>query len=136
LNYGMDSYLKYNPDFQLAICTSCQHGIPSNYVLRHFKKHHKATWKTHRVALKKYVEGLVLSAVDMLQWPNSVRVPIDGLKVKEGWSCGEGNCSFCSTSREWIEKHCRSEHGSDSVKQKAWFECHMQTLLEHPHIRF
>ena len=135
LGYLMDSYLKYNSEFQLAICISCQCGIPSKRLMRHFSERHKATWKSHRAEPKKDIASLTLVPPDSLQHPESIHKPIDGLKIKTGWCCAEDQCCFCSTSRECMEKHYRAKHTPDATKQKAWFECHMQTLLEHPYIR-
>ena len=61
--------------------------------------------------------------------------PIEGLDIKEGWCCGEDDCRVSSISLKYVENHCRNAHGNEAFKRKAWFGCHMQTLLGHPNIR-
>jgi Orsellinic acid/F9775 biosynthesis cluster protein D len=131
----MDRYIKHNSEFGLAICVMCRSGIPKDYLLRHFWRNHGATWKECKKALTAYVASLNLAATADLQCPEGVRSPIDGLEVKDGWACEWEDCTVCSISEEYVEKHCRKTHGKEAVKSKPWYSCRLQTLLGHPHIK-
>jgi len=133
---GMQRYIKYDIEFGLAICVACQSGIPADHVLRHFRMYHKPTWKEHRKALTEYVATLRLTATKDLYYPEEIREAVDGLKIKDGWSCGEDGCTTCGISDKYVENHCRNEHGKNAVQRKAWYECRMQTLLGHPYIKY
>ena len=132
----MERYISYNEEFKLMICRTCRYGLSTNYIGDHFRIHHNASWREHRVHLIEYVQKFSLLAVDALERPDAMREPVDGLKIHDGWCCGEDECCFCSLSEKHVENHCRKEHGSEATKQKAWFRCRMQTLLGKPYIRY
>ena len=125
----MECYIRYNEEFKLVICIACKEGIPSTFILRHFRIHHNSTWKERRTEFCKYVEGLDLCITKDLPYVEELRDLIEGLDIKEGWCCGEDDCRVSSISLKYIENHCRNAHGNEAFKRKAWFGCHMPTLL-------
>jgi len=132
----MEEYIRYNEEFGLAICKSCQAGISSSDPARHFRRNHPETWKKHRKPLLIFLHGMTLTPTEQLMEPTSWRKPIDGLKVNSGWGCGEDGCKYYATSKKRIENHCRETHGTDAFQRKQWFQCHMQTLLGNPQIKY
>jgi len=132
----MEQYIRYNAEFRLAICKSCQTGISSIDPGRHFQRNHPETWQEHRKPLLTFLRGMILTPTEALHEPMAWREPIDGLKVNNGWGCGEDDCTYYTTSKKHIENHCPEKHGTDAFKQKKWFECHVQTLLGNPYIKY
>jgi Orsellinic acid/F9775 biosynthesis cluster protein D len=132
----MDRYLKYNSEFGLAICVTCQCGIPSTYIAKHFRLYHKSIWKKNKKKIEQRITEMELVATDDLEYPDMIREAIDGLEIKDGWSCGEDECPMCGISEKYIENHCRTEHGREAAQRKLWYQCRMQTLLRRPHIRY
>ena len=131
----MDRYIRYNEEFQLAICIACRVGIPSSYVLRHYREKHNAVWSENRSSLKKHLENLDLRTVTELNEPLCDREPIRGLEIFDGWCCGEHGCTHCGTSVSTMKNHARMKHGKDAAHRKEWTKCKVQTLLGHPYIR-
>jgi Orsellinic acid/F9775 biosynthesis cluster protein D len=132
---AMNQYVKQDYEFQLAICVSCETGIPKDYLLRHFRRNHKDMWKTHRKALTAYMEGLRLVSTDDLDHPTEKRKPIEGLAIKDGWTCGWHGCMVSGINKVWVVNHCRKSHGQEAVEEKPWTQSRLQTLLGHPHIK-
>jgi hypothetical protein len=131
----MDCYIKHDSEFNFAICTACWLGIPSGHVPIHMYRFHKSTWVKHRKALKEHVERMRLTIPEDLEQPEGVLEAVEGIEVKDGWSCDWENCTFCSISKKHVENHCRSEHGKEAFQSKPWFQCRVQTLLGNPYIR-
>jgi Orsellinic acid/F9775 biosynthesis cluster protein D len=132
----MERYIKYDVEFAMAICVACESGLPREYVLRHFRTHHKSTWKEHKKSLMEYIAGMRLTVTQDLHYPEQIREAVNGLEIKDGWACGEDGCTMCGISDKYIENHCRNAHGQEAVQAKAWYKCRIQTLLRHPHIRY
>jgi hypothetical protein len=132
----MEKYIGYNTEFKLAICVACRSGIPAGYVLRHFRTYHSDTWNEHKKALQQYIAGMALVATSNLATPEGIHEVVQGVEIKTGWSCGEVGCGICGISEKYIENHCRTAHGKEAAREKAWYQCRMQTLLGHPHIRY
>jgi hypothetical protein len=131
----MDQYITYNVEFQLAICVTCQTGLPSQYVLRHMRTKHKDSWKAHGREMKDYVGGLTLVPIQDLEHPTEEREPVDGLMIKDGWICGWNGCVLAGVSRDYIQTHCRNAHGAKAVEEKSWYQGLIQTLLGSPYIK-
>jgi Orsellinic acid/F9775 biosynthesis cluster protein D len=133
----MEAYVQYNAEFKLAICTSCEQGLSAQYILRHFQDQHGSTFRIHRKALIAHISSWELTPVKELHYPDSIREPVEGIKVLDGWIC-EGNeeCFMCCVSEEFMRKHCAAEHGWNSKLNKMWAECRVQTLLGKPHIKY
>jgi hypothetical protein len=133
----MDKYIQHDWEFKLAICVTCQVGLPTprEQVLRHFQAHHKETWKKHRDELKDHVWSMALVEKRELHSPTGIRSAIDHLEVKDGWSCRAEGCCFMSVSKKYVMDHCRKEHAKEVAATKPWFQCRMQTLLGNPNIR-
>jgi hypothetical protein len=68
----MDRYIQYNWEYQLAICVSCETGLPGGHVLRHIGKEHKETWKAHGKELEKYIKSLTLTPPKELGHPDPI----------------------------------------------------------------
>src|ERR1700739_661576 len=125
----MERYLKYNSEFGLAICITCQCGIPANYIPKHFRLYHRATWNENKKEIEKWIMRKELISTNDLDYPDGIREEVEGLKIQEGWSCGEDGCHVCGISKKYIENHCRTTHGKEAAQRKLWYECRMQTLL-------
>jgi Orsellinic acid/F9775 biosynthesis cluster protein D len=80
----MEAYVRHNPEFNLAICVTCQSGLPPNGVLRHVRKHHNATWVGNKKSLEEHVERMVLAARANLEYPEGAREAIEGIEIKDG----------------------------------------------------
>jgi Orsellinic acid/F9775 biosynthesis cluster protein D len=132
----MERYIKYDMEFGLAICVTCKKGIPADHVLRHFRMHHNPTWKEHKKGLTEYVSTLRLTPTDELHYPEEIREPVYGIEIKEGWCCGEDECTVCGISEKYIVNHCRNSHGQAAIQRKAWYQGRIQTLLGHPYIKY
>lgn len=133
---SMNMYIKYNSEFRMAVCCTCQVGLPPAYVLRHLKLYHGATWKAHKDELKRHIEGWDLVSVEGLAHPNGTRQPVSGLKVVSGWCCEAEDCTAASISEKYVRKHVQKTHGWTDQGEKMWFACQLQTLLGHPHIKY
>jgi len=131
----MESFVKYDSEFGLAICVDCECGVPRGFVLRHLRTRHKETWRAHKKELTEWVSGMTLVETDQLQYPERPRDPVCGIAIKDGWACGTDDCGVCGVSEKYMENHCRNLHGKDTVTAKVWHRCRIQTLLGHPHIR-
>jgi Orsellinic acid/F9775 biosynthesis cluster protein D len=131
----MDHYIKYDWEFRLVICVSCKTGIPKDSMTRHFRNHHKETWKSHREALIAYTEGMRLVATEDLDHPTAKREAIEGLEIKDGWTCGWHGCVVSGVNKVWMVNHCRQSHGVKAVEGRPWTRSRLQTLLTHPHIK-
>ena len=132
----MARYIRYDFEHHLAICISCESGLPSGWVLRHFRKEHKETWKEHRPEVEKYVEGLTLLPPKELKHPTTIRAKVDGITVKEGWICGWHGCVVAGVSKDWVQTHCREKHGKAAAGEKCVYKGKIQTLLGHPYIKY
>ena len=132
----MEKYIKYDEEFGLAICKQCKVGLPDTYVLLHFSRHHKETWRVHRHEFRNYVKGLRLTPSNALCHPVETRAPIPCLEIKDGFSCGEADCIYCCSAEKWMQKHCRERHGVQNMQAREWFPCKIQTLLGNPNIRY
>jgi hypothetical protein len=131
----MDLYIRYDWEYQLAICVSCETGVPGGYVLRHIRTQHKETWKAHCKELKEYVEGLTLLPPKELGHPTTLCEKVVGIGVKDGWICGWQGCAVAGVSKDWVQTHCRETHGKAAVGERCWHEGRIQTLLGHPYIK-
>ena len=52
--HGMDKFVLFNDEFQLAVCTACKSGIGGD-MLRHFATHHEDIWKSYQKALRNHI---------------------------------------------------------------------------------
>jgi len=132
---GMDTYIEYNGEFEMAVCRICQVGVPPAYVLRHVALYHGETWKAHKVGLKRHVAAMDFIPVRDLQHPVGPREPVSGLKVVSGWCCEAEDCTAASISEKYVRKHAQKAHGWTNHREQMWFACQLQTLLGHPHIK-
>jgi hypothetical protein len=132
---AMERYIRYDWEYQLAICVSCETGLPGGWVLRHIRKDHKETWKAHRKDLEEFVEGLTLLPPQELEHPTMLREKVDGITVKDGWVCGWHGCVAAGVSKHWVQRHCRERHGKAAVGEKCLYKGRIQTLLGHPYIK-
>jgi hypothetical protein len=117
----MDKYIRYDWEYQLAICISCEIGLPSDWVLRHIRKEHKEMWKVHRKELEEYVEGLILLPLKELEHPTTLRDKIEGITVKDEWVCGWHGCVVVGVSKDWVQTHCREKHGKAAAGEKCLY---------------
>jgi hypothetical protein len=132
----MEQYIRYDMEYQLAICVACKSGLPSGNVLRHMSEEHKETWKVHRVELKEYIARLRLLPPNRLERPTNICEAVEGIAVKDGWICGWQGCTVAGVSRDWIVKHCQKDHGKEAAGEKSWYEGRIQSLLWHPYIKY
>jgi hypothetical protein len=132
----MERYLRYNAEYELAICVACESGLPSTGVLRHMSEEHKETWRAHRKELKTYVDGLTLVPPHELEFPTGVCEVVEGIASKDGWICGWQGCMVAGANRDWVVKHCVKAHGKEAAKEKKAYEGRVQSLLWHPYIKF
>jgi hypothetical protein len=115
----MERYIKHNSEFGLAICIDCQSGVPKNFVQRHFRTWHKETWRAHKKELTEWVSDMTLVETGQLYDPETIREPICGIAIKDGWACEEDDCTVCGVSEKYVENHCRDIHGREAVTAKA-----------------
>src|SRR5438045_14617 len=77
----MEKYVTYNLEFKLAICISCQAGLPDKGVLWHFMDRHKETWKVHRDTLKEHIKEMDLADMRDISYPEELREPVIGIII-------------------------------------------------------
>jgi hypothetical protein len=131
----MERYLRYDAQYELAVCVACESGLPSTRVLRHMREDHNETWKAHREELKIYVGGMTLVPTNALQSPVGVCEAVEGIAVKDGWICGWEGCTVAGVSRDWVVKHCGNAHGKEAANAKKAYKGRIQSLLWHPYIK-
>jgi hypothetical protein len=131
----MDRYIRYDWEYQLAICVSCGTGLPGGHVLRHIGKEHKETWKAHRKELEKYIKSLTLMPPKELGHPTTVCEKVEGIIVKDGWVCGWRGCTIAGVSKDWVQTHCRETHGRAAAAERCLYKGRIQTLLGRPYIK-
>jgi hypothetical protein len=132
---GMSRYLRWDAEYQLAICVACESGLPSTGILRHMSEDHKETWSAHRKELKIYVDSLTLLPPNELALPIGICEAVEGIAVKDGWICGWEGCTVAGVSRDWVVKHCVNAHGKEAAKSKKAYKGRIQSLLWHPYIK-
>src|SRR5580698_5725241 len=127
----MERYIRYDAEYELSICVTCESGLPSTRVLRHMSEDHKETWRAHRKELKTYVDGLTLVPPHELEFPTGVGEVVEGIASKDSWICGWQGCMVAGVSRDWVVKHCVKTHGKEEAKEKKVYEGRIQSLLWH-----
>ncbi|KAF1980609.1 hypothetical protein K402DRAFT_426087, partial [Aulographum hederae CBS 113979] len=117
LRQPLPLYLTYLEELRVMLCaehTSCytreslprhlcdQHGVPADRrreILADFPQ----LAQNPQIAERRRREV----------WGNHT---VDGLPVLRGLACCESGCEFYSVSEDWIQRHCRKEHGRAFAK--------------------
>src|SRR5437016_340460 len=95
--------LRYVPEHQVLICTSCQYALRSNQVKAHLRgKEHRLT-KDECKSLMADVEGLSVAPQPTLPQPGGEPL-VDLAIFRDGLMCHECGQYVCR-SRRWMEDH-------------------------------
>ena len=129
----VDVYLKYDAEFQVCICVLHECAIPTSYIERHFRDHHKDLWPQLRKGVKTRISQLRLRQVQHVQQPEYDRTAVKYIKVSSGHWCLHDDCNLLTTSRSKMDDHDRKQHKG---LQKKWRDCSIQTLFSYPNIRY
>jgi hypothetical protein len=105
----IDCYLRYDTEFKVLICLSCQHCLTRLGVEKHFQRCHRVVPINVRKQLVRFSEGLAIVEPKDVRMPLIEIKPIAGLKVVEGVICDV--CGSLYGTVPSMEIHCWKEHG-------------------------
>ena len=125
--------LKYIPEYQVLICTSCQYALQLNQVDAHLRgKEHRLTKDECKSSMARFVGQLVAEQPVL---PDPGREPLVDLPIfRDGLICHECNGQYVCRSQEWMEKHCRKVHywkksRKQGVNDRPWKETWCQRFF-------
>jgi hypothetical protein len=131
----MEKYISINEEFELAVCGECESGIRGD-IVRHFTRNHQATWKAHGKQLKSYIKDLRLNIPTLYPHPSTVREPVPGIAIHDGWICAHPSCTHLSINKRTIQQHCQEAHDWTMEEEaEHYYSCRLQSLFPRPHLR-
>src|SRR5579864_9525391 len=104
-------YVLYLEEWRVLVCLNekCRCGMAPDYITRHLQSHHKESYDLNiRQQIERHSRTLNLSSPSQITIPRNRPVPIDGLKIWNGWRCKA--CSKVGPLMEGAIEHCRKEH--------------------------
>jgi hypothetical protein len=133
----MEKYIFINEEFALGVCGVCESGIKGD-IIRHFTRNHQPTWKAHGKELKSYIQDLGCGDVLSTPYPDpsTVREPIPGIAVYDGWICAYRSCTHLSVNKDTMRKHCQAAHDwTQEEEAEHYYSCRLQSLFPRPNLR-
>lgn len=117
----MDRFFRISPQWRVAICLQCQHGVWPRHVTGHLKgaSHCVAAKEAARIQREVEMAAVCLDAADF-QIISSLDEPISGLKLyHDGWTCtAEPNCHYTSLKISSLKVHCANKHPGARSRSK------------------
>ncbi|KAG2171891.1 hypothetical protein INT44_006120, partial [Umbelopsis vinacea] len=132
---GLPSYLRVLPEFRVVLCITHGCCYTRQNLSRHLSEKHQLKGRERqRIESSSHLNDIATCMTDVVQPPDGTK-EIRGLPAVPGFLCLLSNCSFRSTSRNWMQKHYNKKHQWKVVKDGAMprNEAHLQTLFQQPH---
>jgi Orsellinic acid/F9775 biosynthesis cluster protein D len=105
----INRYLRYDKEFKVLICLSCQYCLTPSGVERHFRNQHGVIPINIRKELVQFSKDLPVVEAKDVQMPSIEIEAIAGLKVITGVLCHV--CGALYGTPMSMEIHCRERHG-------------------------
>jgi Orsellinic acid/F9775 biosynthesis cluster protein D len=126
----MNDYVTYNAEYRVLICRSHKYGITPDYILRHFRDHHKGIPLQTQETIVDYSKALDLAAPEDIGIPSEAVEPIKELCMTEGFQCGYDGCSELRGTYGSMKEHCKRVHEWLSATGIMWTTQACQKLFE------
>lgn len=130
----MDSYVIYNARYGILICREHEYAIKPSFIERHFRNEHQSTPLKIRRQIVEHAKTLPLVNPEDMMAPTDIPSHIVGLSIHDGFQCK--NCDYNTVSLEWMERHCRDNHGWVKGGGINWNECKVQTMFTGKFIKY
>lgn len=118
--FDPSKYVLYLENWQAVVCLheDCKYCMMPNGIELHLRRHHKTVYSLElRRQIQSYTKRLILVHPSAINIPMNMPLPIEGLKVWNGWQCKK--CFKVGPGKTGGKEHCRGQHGWTSLQGKT-----------------
>jgi hypothetical protein len=100
---------RHDTEWNVAICTLCQHAVAGKTLRRHAKDTHQIPYRESKSCIEALHTKSILHTLEEFPNPANGIPAITGLKVYDGFKCSM--CTYLTTSEILMEKHAQKHPG-------------------------
>ncbi|KAL2812784.1 hypothetical protein BDW59DRAFT_36664 [Aspergillus cavernicola] len=128
--------LKYLPQHEVVVCTTCHYAVQPQAISRHLKEIHRVL-RSRRRKFDLYVAGLCLRQPHEVIPPTQAhQFPVPCIPVESGIRCQAPGCGHLCISTKRMQAHWRTDHGCKANPAHDWRPAPLQTFFRGNLLRY